>query len=84
MEKIYNNWYKIKSPKELIQGMKIAFTTKGDEPNITEFWNESFTLLSCTPNSNGQIELSLLTNDNEKLIVYLNEIDKLYMCLEEK
>lgn len=72
-------WKRITNPTELRKGMLIAFSTILDK-NVYELWNaEHFTVQNVVPNTEGKIELWLKTKNNEDLVVYWDEIDKLWI-----
>ena len=73
------NWKRICTPNELHKGILVAFSTKLDD-KVYELWNnEQFTVENVIPNSEGKIEIWLKTKDNENLVVYWDEIDKMWM-----
>lgn len=72
------NWKRVYTPSELKRGMLVAFATKLDD-KITELWNEQFTVEQVIPNTQGNIEIWLKTNEEENLVVYWDEIDKMWI-----
>lgn len=72
-------WKRVCTPMELKKGMLIAFSTKLND-KVYELWNnEEFTVVNMIPNTEGKVELWLKTKDNEDLVVYWEEIDKLWI-----